>query len=248
MKTVIQMIAVSFITAVFVMTISSQLQEPARNELDQGDLSSRMASNEATLQNLMDDLNSDPRDARRAAPSPATALAVLRADIESIKLELAALRAGSRVSVNKDGPEVTTLVDDRVALAVQAMRQIEQEEKNNTARRKALRSAKKKATRFRRKLELNDDQTEQLAQALAQQDEVNYPLYRDVKSEEATTEERLITLQQLRQNRTTFLQGASNFLTPDQTANFEEMYTQSNQWIDEWINRLQNPGQPSRGK
>ena len=65
---------------------------------------------------------------------------------------------------------------------------------------------------------------------------------------EATNEERLIGFEQLRQNRTTFLQSAADFLTPDQTTNFEEMYTQSNQWIDQWINRLQNPGQPSRGK
>ena len=248
MKTVTQMIAVSFITAVLVLTVSSQLQESDRNELDQGDLSSRMASNEATIQNLMDDLNSNPRDARRAAPSPATALAELRAEIEAIKLELAALRSGSQTTVNKDDPKVTTLVDDRVALAVQAMRQIEKEERNDTRRRKARRSTQKRANNFSQKLELNDDQTEQLAQALAEQEEVNYPLILDVKSQEATNEERLIAFEQLRQNRTTFLQGASNFLTPDQTTNFEEMYTQSNQWIDEWINRLQNPRQPSPGK
>ncbi len=230
------------------MTISLHLQEPEHNDLAQGDLSSRMTTIETSLQDLIDDLNSKPRDARRAAPNPASALAELRADIESLKLELAASHAASQSTVNADSPEVATLVDGRIALAVQAMKQIEQKEKSNTRRRKARRSTQKRATTFSQKLELNDDQTEQLAQALAEQEEVNYPLILSVKSQEATNEERLIAFEQLRQNRTTFLQGASNFLTPDQTTNFEEMYTQSNQWIDQWINRLQNPGQPSRGK
>lgn len=243
MKTVIQACAISFITAVLVVAISSQLKEPPHNELNLGDLSSRMTSTEAALQVLRDDLNSNPKDARRAAPNLTSALAALRADIESIKLELAALRAGSQAPIDADPQEVTAIVDDRIALAVQAMRQIEKEEKTNATRRKALRSARNNATRFRKKLQLNDAQTEELAQALAQQDEVNYPLYVSLKSQEATTEERLITLEQLRQNRTAFLQSTSSILTPDQTTNFQQMYTQSNQWIDTYITRLQNPTQ-----
>lgn len=135
--------------------------------------------------------------------------------------------------------DVAAIVEAELKKADDAKRLLRAKKEKKAVSEWARTSARKRSQRLARRLNLNTDQSERMETALAEQASNSAPLWGTLKNEDASAEDRLAAIAELRAGTKDLLDETRNILSTEQFAEFESAQQVENEKTDTWFQSIE---------